>query len=286
MAIELQVPPEYRQNLPSGGAEFLDELGESLDGDAVRSVFLFGSVVSGEATEVSDIDLLIVLEDATEDAYEESVRERCLQLAETHLAAEQSRGSRIDRYIDKLTGMFRSGFVTRANDIEAGQFHSIFNTSRLAYPVAPWRTVLAAVFDTTTPVYGPSIVPDWHEVEPPTNRPLGELSRSLLLSLVLSSSQLLYGFVSPRAILYAMEAHKWTLYNCAFHLVGGPTQSLPRASGIVPGSDRFDQRLRNLRRDHRYDVSYLIVVPFYVVLVHVRTMIAIVYRSDAKATRK
>jgi len=275
MGLELDLSSEQRQNLPSGGEAFLDELSEALDSTAIKSVLLFGSVVSGEATEVSDIDLLVVFKDSTEDSHIRSVQERCLHLAETHLEAERTKGNQIDNRIDGMTGMFRSGFVVRGNAINSGAFHSIFHTSRLAYLLAPWRTVLAAVFDSSTALYGPLITPNWEKVEHPLTRPRRELLRSLVMTLMLSISQIFYSMVSTRSILYAMEAHKWTLYNCAFHLGDERTESLHRASNIVPGCRKFDRQLFDLREDPHLEIGYMRILPIYILLVHIRTVIAL-----------
>lgn len=276
MPIEFVVSPELRRNFPSGGELFLEQLGESLNEDAVRSVLLFGSVVSGETTAVSDIDLLVVLEDDTDQGYRGSVRARCLQLAEQYLAVEDARENPIERGVDRATGMFRSGFVVTASEVERGTFHAIFNTSRLAYVLAPWRTVLAAVFDRTVTLYGPSLAPDWNQLVHPSNRAIRELLRSWLISTLLAAAQLVYGFVSTRSIRYSMEAHKWTLYNCAFHLTDGRVESLHSAADIVPVGNTFNQRLLTLRDEPGYDPWYMLLAPAYVTLIHFQTIAVLI----------
>ncbi|RLM68349.1 nucleotidyltransferase domain-containing protein [Halorubrum sp. Atlit-26R] len=275
MTIKFDLDSDYRQALPPNGAAFLQEVAALLDDESVVSVLLFGSVVTGEATAISDIDLLVVLGDGVSETDREAVRSEIVRLAEKHLDIEQERGNQVEHVVDRATGMFRSGFVVTESDIECGRFHDIFNTSRLAYALAPWRTVLRAVFTQTEAIYGPRVAPDWSGVTPPEARRGRELARSAGMSTLLAAAQLVYAFVSPRAVRYAMEAHKWTLYNCAFHLTGSRAPTLAAASDTVPGIARLDKWLLDLRETPRVDRLYLLFVAPYVALVHVRTLLAV-----------
>lgn len=281
MALELDVDPDQGSALPPNGAAFLDALAASLDDEAVVSVVLFGSVVSGETAAVSDVDLLVVLADDVGERRREALRSEVLALAEAHLAVERDRANAVERVVDRATGMFRSGFVVADHDVETGRFHAVFNTSRLAYLLAPWRTVLRAAFARAETVYGPMVTPDWSRVTPPSSRRGRELARSWLTASLLSTAQLLYGFVSSRAVRYSMEAHKWTLYNCAFHLTGGRASTLSAAVDAVPGVGRFDQRLLALRDSPRFDRAYVALVPLYVTFLHVRSLLSLVWGHRA-----
>jgi predicted nucleotidyltransferase len=274
MTIEFDLDSDHRRALPPNGAAFLEEVAALLDGESVVSVLLFGSVVTGEATAASDIDLLVVLDDGVGETDREAVRSEIVRLAEKHLDVKQGRSNPVEHVVDRATGMFRSGFVVTESDIECGRFHDVFNTSRLAYALAPWRTVLRAVFTQAEAIYGPRVTPDWSRITPPETRRGRELTRSAAMSTLLAAAQLGYAFVSPRAVRYAMEAHKWTLYNCAFHIAGRRAPTLAAASGTVPGIARLDKRLLNLREAPRVDRLYILFVAPYVALVHVRTLLA------------
>lgn len=268
MPVELELDPSLRRNLPDGGAAFLDELSNELDEEHVRSVLLFGSVVAGEATNHSDIDLLIVLEDAAPDAYAETLRAACSELAAQYLGISNYANDPLGRVIDRQTGMFRSGFVTRECDVRAGDFPAIFNTSRVAHLLAPWRSVLAGVFETAVSIYGPAVRPSWDRVAHPLSRSVRELARDWLMTFLLALPQLGYALVSPRAIHYSLEAYKWTVYTCAYHVSGSPASGLADALDAVPSLSPYDRWFRSLRDEPRTALSFLLLTPLAVSLVH------------------
>lgn len=273
MAVEFDLS-RYRKNLPAGGEAFLQELSNGLSEDSVQSVILFGSVVFGETTENSDIDLLIVLGDDASDSYVGEVCELCSKLAERHLEVSSYEADVLGPVVDRQTGMFRSGFATKEKNVEAGDFPSIFNTNRVALLLAPWRTVLAGVFEKAVTIYGPDVEPAWHQLVHPTRRPIRELVRSWLMTLVLSTSQLFYVLVSKRATLYSLESYKWATYTCAYHVTGSSARSLSDAIEVVPSVYRFDRWFLALREDPELSPAFLLVTPFAVSLVHLFSILA------------
>lgn len=270
MAVAFELPASVDDALSAPSERFLDGLADALDPDTTESVLLFGSVRSGEATEKSDVDLVIVLDDASSDGEARRVREVCEDLAAEHLDPGGSPGHLLERAIDRATGMFRSGFVLRADDVRSGRFHTIFETSRIAYLVAPWRTVLASAFEEAEPIYGTTVEPRWNRIGRPETRRVRELFRSWLTTALLGTAQPAYALVSDRSQQYAMEAHKWALYNCAYLLLGEPT-TLEAAIRTAPGTPRFDEWLLTLRRRPEKRYAYLLAVPVYVTYLHVAT---------------
>jgi hypothetical protein len=143
------------RELPPGGEAFLTEINEVIDENYVDSILLFGSAVKGDISDISDIDLIFVLNDAAPDTYGDKLRDRCSALATDHLESSTHQ-NRFEQYLDRLTGMFQSGFVTTEDAVLNGRFHEIVNTTRLVYWIAPWRKVLAAIFDTAGLEYCPA----------------------------------------------------------------------------------------------------------------------------------
>lgn len=72
-----------------------------------------------------------------------------------------------------------------------------------------------------------------------------------------------------------MEAHKWALYNCAFHFTDIPDPTLAMAGSALPGSNGFNKRLLALRQDLRFDRVYIIRVPLHVTVIHAKTVLSI-----------
>lgn len=269
MKLEFAIDPEIEQALPPGGGDFLGDVANILDEEYVRSVLLFGSVISKEATDVSDVDLIIVLEDNVPPTYNKRIRKQCAEFAQEHLAAGTE--NRVEQMIDRYTGMFRSGFVTTVSDVRQGKFHAIFDTSRLAYLLAPWRTVLASAFSTAQPIYGPQIEPDWSQVKPPLQQSGREILWSWVTTLLLAFGQVLYAIFSKRAMSYSMEAHKWSYYTCAHHLNEKPV-TLTRAAESIPGEITSQHNLIERRKNPQFDRWYILTVPLIVTVVHFRTL--------------
>jgi predicted nucleotidyltransferase len=273
VSLSFDLDSELRDALPQGGEAFLQGLEETLHPDFVVSVLLFGSIVSNEATEVSDVDIIVILDDNTAGSTVNTIRRQCHELATHHLEATTDRNI-VEQAVERETGMFQSGFVAFKSDIEAGSFHAIFNTSRAAYVIAPWRTVLASVFESTVSIYGPTVTPKWGRIGSPHNRRVRELARSAVMAFFLAVAQIPYTIISSRSLHYTMEAHKWTLYNCSFHLTGS-SNTLQQAITEVPDVASLSKHLLSLRRNPQFDIQYLLLVPLYVVAVHIWTAVTL-----------
>lgn len=261
--------------LPSGGARFFQELEHYLDPKIVCSVLLFGSIVSEEVSEMSDIDLIIILEDnaSEDDAIE--LREKCDELAEAHLSSPTTEPNFMEHHIDQSTGMFRSGFVTFRTNVLAGDFDSIFNTSRAAYALAPWRTVLYGVFESVKPLYGELVKPELDpELNPFTNQ-VGELSRSFIMTAALSITQIVYQLFSPRAFQYSLEAFKWTAYTCAMHIKQGQISGIRESLYRIPLGRFWGSNFLRLRNGGDINRSAIFLIPIFVCIVHLRSLLRV-----------
>jgi len=271
MAISLAVDDEVEAQLPPGGASFLDAVADELHPEEVHAVLLFGSVTSGEATAVSDVDLLVVLDGVSGERCDTLAR-RCQRLGAEHLPASDPPGV-IERTVEAATGMFRSGFVTTRSAVEDGRFATVFDTSRLAYLLAPWRTTLASALEEAVVIYGSPVTVEWARVGAPLERSTREVLRSLLTSGSLALAQVGYALVSPRSVRYSLEAYKWSLYACGYHLHGAPVRLADRGTLFAgPPWRRYDERFAALREDPRGDLAFVLLTPLAVLAVHVVTL--------------
>jgi hypothetical protein len=258
------------EDLPPGGQRFFTDLEEGLDLEEVRSVLVFGSTVTGDVAAVSDIDLLIVLEDGSEYAGE--VRGLLDEIA-PDLTDETRPDNAIEARVQRMTGMFRSGFTAEAGDVRDGRFEAIFETSALAR-LAPWRIVLARVFEQAEPVYGDMIEPDWDRIGDPREQPVRELMKDIGMTGLLSLAQIPYQFVSGRATEYSLEAYKWTLYNCAYLLEGEAT-TLSGSMDALSG-ERMDERFLELRAEPERSPGFVLQAPLSIAQAHLAVGRAIV----------
>ena len=119
--------------------EILNYINTQFPGKLV-SLILFGSSVNGIPTKISDVDLLIVLNDKVTKREMQRIRLRVEKLAVKYRfwSYPQSLFERILRGVKLSTGMFVPFFVTREKDLLSGKFTRIFNVNRvLAFFLSP-----------------------------------------------------------------------------------------------------------------------------------------------------
>lgn len=253
--------------LPPGGNEFLDALQSHLDSRYVQSILFFGSTVTGDISESSDIDLIIVLSDQVPNSYRDSIEWILSELANEHLETETIPSNRFEWLIQQATGMFQSGFVSTAEDIKRGRFHAIFNTSVFVYYLAPWRTVMAGVFEGVISVYQDPVSPNWEDIEHPLDHSLDEMCKSLLMTFTLSCFQIVYSVITSRGSIYAQESYKWAVYTIAYH-VQKSTHSLDEALYVVPNLFGFHDQFQKFRSEPQSALKYQLMVPPIIILLH------------------
>lgn len=277
-----ELDTEVLAGLPPGGEGFLDELRSSLEFRYVRSIIFFGSTVNGQVSASSDIDFIIVLTDDAPDGYESELKALLRGFADRHLETDTRPANLVERAIQRLTGAFRSGFVTTTDDVREGKFHRIFDTSRLAYLLAPWRTVMAGAFDDAVSIYQDPVTPDWSRVDDPLDHSIEELFRSMIMTVSMAAFQVLYSLVSDRGAIYSQEAYKWAVYNITYHVTGRSHRSLDEALDTVPDFLGFHGRFERLREDTSAGLGYQVGLPLVLGALYLWGLIAI-YRSDAAA---
>ena len=254
--------------LPPGGDEFLEELRLRIDPKHVRSILFFGSTVTGDISKSSDIDFIIILSNCTSDSYRSKMEQLVTTLANEYLETETAPTNKFEELIQQSTGMFRSGFISKEKNVINGDFHRIFNASPLAYYFAPWRTVMAGVFQETVPVYRDSVSPKWDEIGDPLSHSIEEICRSFVMALSLSILQIIYSVSIKTDGIYAQESYKWTIYNIAYHVRGRPHQSLDEALSTVPDLFGSHDWFKRVRSDPQTNPHYQILVPLIITLLH------------------
>lgn len=272
MGLELDINDRVWNNLPEGGQNYLNSLSSKLNKENVVSIFLFGSVVSGETTSISDIDLIIVLDSGVSKQEIKNVKQLCSHLAKTHIEAGTDTPLLFEYYLERSTGMFRSGFVSTEDAVKSGNFPEIFGTSPFASIIAPWRTVLFTTFAESVCIYGSQIEIPWERVGLPMQYPYRELARSFFITFLLALAQVWYQFVSRRAIGYSLEATKWTAYNCAFHIDKSPAGSLESAVSVAPLPSWYLDWFLRLRDDPISDSRFILITPFILIFTHLQTV--------------
>ncbi len=261
------------KSLPSGGEAFLEELMQALELEKVRCIQVFGTAVTGEISDVSDLDLRIVLKDGyAEDRAE--LRRQVKELAERNLETYSESRNRFEKWIDNQTGMFESGMITTETAVLEGKYYHIGDVSRLSF-ISPWRIVLVKVFDGAVTIYGDHIEPKWENIGRPEDMKFRELFKSFIITFALSSAQWIYSLFSDRATLYSMEAYKWTVFNCAF-VITEEINTLEESSDICNDSGEVGERFWDLREEFEPDYSFIFKAPWAVTAIHINSFLRII----------
>lgn len=249
---------ETREEVVSTVVKFLSK---TLGADKVSSIILFGSFLDGDASPVSDIDVLVVLRDSSKDAVKKAAAAlRCLE-------KPNPPSSFIEVVLEGVrakTGMFKSFFVCSEENLRSGDFPSIFSLSRgMSLLLAPSKLVLGSVTDGAKVVYGDAQLP------PPQKPDPAQLLKSLAMNLLLSTAAIMIAPLTGEATKYSMEAAKWSAMASYYYAFRRrlPVNRIPQA--LKGWTRRHAARLLSLRRSYRSDPLMLILTPFFTLAVHI-----------------
>jgi len=231
--------------------------------EKVSLILVFGSVLDGCLTSVSDVDTLIVLRNVKPA----DVR----RAAQALKSLEPSRkgGTILDailRSVEGRTGMFQSFFVCSEESFLSGDFASIFSLSKaMSLLLAPSKLVLGSVLDGAKVVYGSLPLPF-----PPHPRPTPiQLIKSLLMNLLLSLSALLISPLTGEAAKYALEAGKWSIM-ASYYYNYSRRISIKKLPEALKGRLRsYAQKLLRRREKYYNDPVILALTPIFSIMVHV-----------------
>jgi predicted nucleotidyltransferase len=253
------IPTPGPADLPARVQEYVAALVDATrGGPPLASLVLFGSAVRGGfSQEVSDVDLIVVLDDtATAQDRERVLREvERLEVAHGFRAPEVRRRSALEVFIDRAGGNALSCFVCTRADLLSGEVARVFGL-RPAEAVFVDRIVFANVIVSAATVWGEDLLP---RVPIPPIRRLDVIKALFAfhnqLTLVLVSFAVL-----PNATRHAMGALKRSLHSCYFcyHL---RTASLEEEVAFFrerPGGARALDELLELRGRYRESLGFVL----------------------------
>ncbi|MEM1658507.1 MAG: nucleotidyltransferase domain-containing protein [Candidatus Jordarchaeales archaeon] len=227
---------------------------------SVSSVIFFGSVLDGGMSPLSDVDVLIVLKSGDKGI----VKKVAAALRGIEKAEPPS--PFIEKVLDAVnmkTGMFKSFFVCREEDLRKGDFSSIFSLSRvMSALLAPSKLVLSSAFNGAKVVYGEAELPP-----PRTPSPL-QLVKSLAMNLLLSTAALLIAPFTLGATKYSMEAVKWSTMASYYYVFRKrlPVNKIPLS--LKGWMCKHATRFAHLRHNYRKDPYMLALTPLFTLAVH------------------
>jgi len=257
---------------PKKANEYLRDVIQLLEGhlqDRLISIIIFGSLVKGYSTEVSDADILIVVSD---DCNKKEIQYlhrliAAYEVKHKYLVPPKGLVPRILYSIDKSTGMFISHFITRKRDFLKGNFSRTFQVNRLmAKVLAPNQIVYGSVLSRARLLYGENII---KEVKPP-NVQITQLFKSILMNMITSLFTLFIYPLTKRATLYEMETAKWS-FLAAYYYVNHDSPPLPVLLKFFLDheiSTAYINRWVALRKNYRPDPKFGLLTPLNILKIH------------------
>lgn len=259
-------------NIPRKANAYISSVIQILEkylGDRLLSVVIFGSIVKGYSTEVSDADILFIVSD---DCSKKEINyiHRLIMAFEVkyqYLVPPKGLVSRILYCVDKSTGMFISHFVTRKKDFLKGNFSKMFQVNKLlAIVLAPNEIVYGSVLCRAKVLHGQDLI---KEASFP-NVSLIQLLKSILMNIITSISVLFIYPLTKRATLYEMETAKWSLL-AAYYYINHDSPPLPVLLKFFLDrkiSTKYVKTWIALRNNYRQDYKFGLFTPLNILKIH------------------
>ncbi len=236
---------------------------------SIHSVVLFGSLAYDTISKISDVDLLIVVQD---DIKYREIRKiegilKSIEIKYDYAWYPQNFISKILRVVEKTTGMFCSHFVCRYEAWRKEKFAKIFSTFKpFTYLLAPELIVLDSMKSGATLLYG-----DLDLSITRKKYPLSNIRKSMLMNFALYCGGLAMIPFADKHISYILESFKWSLRTVYFVLFQ-KTQKLDQILIVAERmglSKKIIAEFRQLRKHPQLKLKFVIKLPFHLFKIHV-----------------
>ncbi len=263
-------------SLPQKAHNYLHDvihLLENLLHERLLSIIIFGSLVKGYFTEVSDADILIIVSDDCSNKEIKHLHQIIMsyEVKYKYLIPPKGFISQILYCIDKSTGMFISHFVTRKKDFLQGDFAKTFQVNKLlAKVLAPNEIVYGSVLCRARVLYGQDLI---KEAKAP-NVTITQLLKSILMNMVTSLFTLFIYPLTRRATLYEMESAKWS-YLAAYYYVYHDSPPLPVLIKFFLDRNictAYIKKWITLRKTYHKDPKFGLFTPWNILKIHLAVL--------------
>lgn len=237
---------------------------------------IFGSLISKHVTRSSDVDLLLVFDDAIPERMIKLI-DQALEYLEAKYGfneKEKNFWEHLYRALNRMTGMYKSHFICKKQDLIKFNFARIFNVSRIMSKIlAPKCFVLKNFLFFAKVIYGDAdfvsrskkllqiILPEC---------PVIDWIKSIIMNLLLSLGALFASIFSKKSHLYALEAIKWSFYVGMYYINNNLQPTLTNVikhfKKII--NKNFIERFLKSKRNMVRDPLLLLLAPFYVIYIH------------------
>jgi predicted nucleotidyltransferase len=231
----------------------------------VKSIILFGSHARGNATKISDVDLLIILYNSKlkiKNSLESEIR--WLEMYSGYSKNYSNSFNLVEKMLQTIklqTGMFRSWFITEEQSFMRQDFAKTFGVNPLlSKMLAPSSLIYFNIIREGITIYGENtlFVNSFTK-----NIWKFSLLRSFIMNFVEALGALFLTPFNKETSLFAVEAIKWSLFSYNFVLQSKKIQK--HAPLKIKGLERFF----DLRRIPRFDPILNLLTPYIVYKIHV-----------------
>jgi predicted nucleotidyltransferase len=240
------------------------------DGRPVVCLVLFGSATKGGFSDVSDVDLIVVLPDEATPADKRRLRATVTQLESRHgLRPTAPRAPwKIQPRIERAAGHLFPCCVCTRSELLSGDAAQVLGLHRWEAPFLD-RIVFASIVASAVTISGEDIVSQIHVL--PIRRV--DVFRALFaLSCQLALALVTFPFL-PDATKFAMAALKHSLHSCYF-CYRGRTTLLDQEVAFFNrrfGTSRTLVELLSMRRQYRRSLAFVLGCVPTIVALHLRT---------------
>lgn len=270
--------PNWCDEFPKNAIDYIESvinlLENKIGSENIVSVILFGSLASSKKlTEVSDVDLIIVLEDSISSKTFSNLNQ-LLTKKEEKFGFRKKPTSGIEQFLyllESQTGMFISHFICRKSDFLACNFSRIFNVNPIVSSIlAPKNIVFGNVVQSGKTLYGRNLLSEVKKV----NISKIDLLRSYFMNTLLSTGALIIFKFYKRATKFSMEASKWSMF-ASYYYANRKTQEISRVIQYFEEKrilKRYLKKLMELRENYRNDFKFSFYTPFVVLKIHLSVL--------------
>lgn len=240
--------------------------------EKVVSVILFGSLAKGGTTKLSDVDLLVVLDDESTPGLISKIDETLTKIENEYGYGESPEGftEKLVFCVKRRTGMFVSHFVCRERDFKDKDFPEIFSTEKfLSSLIAPGDLVLNNLGQEGKILYGKNLLDDLDRLA----TGVSSLIRSLLMNLLTAISTVLILPFYRKATELSAEVIKWSLLAVHQYMTRH-TGRVDDAINLLNRLGFYDpdvlDRLKYLRSHMEEDPLFVFKAPQVVIGIHMK----------------
>lgn len=253
--------------------------------NAIVSLILFGSQARNSEMEVSDCDLLIIVEEKTPESVITVLRKSLLSLEIKYHFLEYKRINLLTSILfamQRTMGMFVSHFITKRSDFTHARFYKIFSVNRLFSTLfAPIKLVLLNVLENSVLICGQDLRGE-ARTQLPESHLTFDILKSLVMNLALSIfSLVLIPFKTLNPIKYTLEAIKWSANAIHYYLFRDSKcleTVLRRLIRLSPSPRKrkhmevFYERFLDLRDTPRLDRTFMMLTPLKIINMHINAL--------------